>query len=154
MAIVQSGRDCLEIFTGLSYVSQSSMFVDRDHRPLLQSESIAVSSAEAEHYRLASGLSQGLLFKVAFEFFNFGVATSASCDSRSARVMDGNTTQHLDVREPWVLEISGSGVLKLLTIVTDSNKADLGTKPLQGARLNKGLTLKGLEQNHLAKRNT
>ena len=80
-----------------------------------------------------------VFFKVVLEFFHSAVTMSAFCDVRAARGVaprfEVGRIQHLDMRVLWVQEMKASGILEMQTLGTDSNKADLGTKPFQGPRL-------------------
>ena len=70
--------------------SQTSVHITVDGCPMhgysKRQETTALSSAEAEHYALTSGLSLGILFKVVLELFDFHVV-GGSCQrqQRSSR---------------------------------------------------------------------
>ena len=123
--------------------SQTSLHVVCDECPMMglsrRQQVIATSSGEAEYYAMASGLSQGLLFKVVLEYFNFKVVARVLSDSSAARGIvkrEGvGKIKHLSTRVLWAQQVVKLKEFLVSAVPTAENRADLGTKALAGPRL-------------------
>jgi hypothetical protein len=109
---------------------------------------IALSSGEAELIAICRGAASALL---ATQFLRqCGVKTTAvvATDSNAGRAMatriGSGKVRHLDIKHLWVQERVRAAELHVTRVPTEENTADIGTKYLDAARINKLLRIAGL----------
>jgi hypothetical protein len=117
---------------------------------------VTMSSAEAEYVALTETIKEVVWAKrVARQFgFNSQKPTRIYTDSQSAIAMVRNhnfssRTKHIDVRFHYIREQKEKKTIELVYCPTETNIADLMTKPLGGVRTKMLRELAGLNHNEL-----
>ena len=125
--------------------STSGMVVRRGqhlirHSSTLQT-SIGLSSAEAEYYALTKGAAYSLGIQSLFRDWNLELPIELYCDSSSARAFAKRRglgkNRHIDTRYLWLQERIALKHMKLFSVPTVDNPADLFTKCLPKVSLDK-----------------
>eukprot|EP00439_Symbiodinium_sp_Y106_P058823 s779_g8.t1 len=99
---------------------------------------VALSSGEAEFYALTRSAAIGRTTKQIWDVIGFpGLPLVVKTDSTAAKGIAGRKgvgrVKHLlDLRDLWVQDLVARGDLRVEKEPTDTNWADLGTKPLSG----------------------
>ena len=108
---------------------------------------IALSSGEAEFYGVVKASSIGLGCQAVLRDMGVSVQLRVHTDAEAARGIASRVglgkTRHVAVHLLWVQERVRSGDITLLRVRGDSNVADLLTKHLDSAKMNKFLELLG-----------
>ena len=103
------------------------------HSSTLQT-SIGLSSAEAEYYAMTKGAACALGSQSMLRDWKIEVSIELFCDSSSARSFAKRRglgkQRHIDTRYLWLQERVALKHLKVLSVRTDDNPADLFTKAL------------------------
>ena len=99
---------------------------------------IAQSSAEAEFYATASGVSEGILLRKVLAFFGLPlglrVLTDSAANNAMAHRLGVGKVRHLETKVLWLQQLVYQGLLTMTWRAGRFNNADLGTKVLQKAR--------------------
>ena len=117
---------------------------------------VALSSGEAEFYALTRSAAIGRTTKQIWDVIGFpGLPLVVKTDSTAAKGIAGRKgvgrVKHLlDLRDLWVQDLVARGDLRVEKEPTDTNWADLGTKPLSGQRITELLKLMPLHRRGLA----
>ena len=110
------------------------------HSSTLQT-SIALSSAEAEYYALTKGAAYCLGIQSLYADWSMDIQIELFCDSSSARSFAKRRglgkNRHIDTRYLWLQERIALKHLKLFCVLTTENPADLFTKCLPKATMDK-----------------
>lgn len=116
---------------------------------------IALSSCEAEYVALAETCKEVTWIKQIAKEFNITVnpevkvyTDSQSCIALVQNPKQGNRTKHIDLKYHYVKEEVERKNVRLEYVPTESNTADLMTKPLTGRRTEMLRKLAGLTQEH------
>ena len=100
---------------------------------------VAQSSAEAELYATASGVSEGILLRKVLEFVGHTVGLRAITDSSANNAVSHRLgvgkIRHLETKVLWLQDLVYDGRLVMSWIKGQQNQADLGTKVLQKRRI-------------------
>ena len=100
---------------------------------------VAQSSAEAEMYATASGVSEGILLRKVLEFVGHTVGLRAITDSSANNAVSHRLgvgkIRHLETKVLWLQDLVYDGRLVMSWIKGQLNQADLGTKVLQKKRI-------------------
>ena len=110
---------------------------------------IALSSGEAEYYGIVKGASLGMgvrsiLIDLGFGEPKLNVNTDSSAAMGIASRSGLGKTRHIEVHQLWVQEKVKSGTFSMLKTLGLSNPADLMTKHLDIATINKHCQWMGL----------
>ena len=109
---------------------------------------IAQSSAEAEFYASASGVSEGILLRKVLAFFGLPLGLRALTDSAANNAMAHRLgvgkVRHLETKVLWLQQLVYRGLLTMTWKAGRFNNADLGTKVLQKARFQELVEMAGL----------
>ena len=98
---------------------------------------IAQSSAEAEFYATASGVSEGILLRKVLAFFGLPLGLRALTDIAANNAMAHRLVgkvRHLETKVLWLQQLVYRGLLTMTWRAGRFNNSDLGTKVLQKAR--------------------
>lgn len=99
---------------------------------------IAQSSAEAEFYATASGVSEAILLRKVLAFFGLPlglrVLTDSAANNAMAHRLGVGKVRHLETKVLWLQQLVYQGLLTMTWRAGRFNNADLGTKVLQKAR--------------------
>ena len=99
---------------------------------------IAQSSAEAEFYATASGVSEGILLRKVLAFFGLPlglrVLTDSAANNAMAHRLGVGKVRHLETKVLWLQQLVYQGLLTMTWRAGRFNNADLGTKVLRKAR--------------------
>ncbi|CAE8633525.1 unnamed protein product, partial [Polarella glacialis] len=110
---------------------------------------IATSSGGAELYGIGSGVVEGLGVRSLLLELDEEVELTVHFDSSAARTMAQRqglgSMKHVEVKYLWVQQILKMGKAKVKAVRTTENLADIGTKPLDAARLRYLSQLCGLQ---------
>ena len=129
----------------ISRRSTSGMVIRRGahlvrHSSTLQT-STALSSAEAEYYAMTKGAAYSLGIQSLFKDWSLDLGIELYCDSSSARSFAKRRglgkNRHIDTRYLWLQERIALKHLKLFSVPTTDNPADLFTKCLPKATMDK-----------------
>ena len=100
---------------------------------------VAQSSAEAEMYATASGVSEGILLRKVLGFVGHTVGLRAITDSSANNAVSHRLgvgkIRHLETKVLWLQDLVYDGRLVMSWIKGQLNQADLGTKVLQKKRI-------------------
>ena len=100
---------------------------------------VAQSSAEAELYATASGVSEGILLRKVLEFVGHTAGPRAITDSSANNAVSHRLgvgkIRHLETKVLWLQDLVYDGRLAMSWIKGQQNRADLGTKVLQKRRI-------------------
>jgi transposase InsO family protein/predicted aspartyl protease len=117
---------------------------------------VTMSSAEAEYVALTETTKEVVWIKRVAQQFGFDSqkSTKIRTDSQSAIAMVGNhnfssRTKHIDVRFHYIREQKEKKTIELVYCPTETNIADLMTKPLGGVRTKMLRELAGLNRDEL-----
>ena len=109
---------------------------------------IAQSSAEAEFYATASGVSEGILVRKVLAFFGQTLGLRALTDSAANNAMTHRLgvgkIRHLQTKVLWLQQLVYEHQLVMSWKAGRYNNADLGTKVLQKARFQELIGMCGL----------
>ena len=109
---------------------------------------IAQSSAEAEFYATASGVSEGILLRKVLAFFGQTLGLRALTDSAANNAMTHRLgvgkIRHLQTKVLWLQQLVYEHQLVMSWKAGRYNNADLGTKVLQKARFEELIGMCGL----------
>ena len=109
---------------------------------------VAQSSAEAELYATASGVSEGILLRKVLEFVGHTVGLRAITDSSANNAVSHRLgvgkIRHLETKVLWLQDLVYDGRLVMSWIKGQQNQADLGTKVLQKRRIEELCGMVGL----------
>ena len=105
-------------------------------------EPLALSSGEAEFLAIVKGCSMGKQTIQICEGLGMPVSLEILSDSSAARGMcqrqgTGSKVRHMAMKDLWVQEFFRKNEAELKKVLTDDNWADIGTKYLDRARLEK-----------------
>ena len=110
---------------------------------------IATSSGEAEFYALVSGFSRAIGLKQLLDDLRVKVSITVASDSTAGLTMQGRQglgrAKHISVQFIWAQEVLAAGQIRLQKVAGVKNRADLFTKHLTRATLERHL-------NHLGHR--
>ena len=110
---------------------------------------IALSSGEAEFYAIGRGSASALMMKYFLEQVGIEVVAVIQSDSSAARGIASRIgcgkLRHLHIRDLWIQEKVRSGELVLERALTEDNTSDLGTKHIDGRRIEKLVGLAGMK---------
>ena len=105
---------------------------------------IAMSSGEAAFYALVSGFSRALGLRQMLEDLRVPVEISVASDSSAGLPMQGRLglgkAKHIQVQYLWAQEGLAAGRIRLTKVKGELNRADLFTKHLPRATLERHLT--------------
>jgi hypothetical protein len=94
---------------------------------------IATSSGEAELYGIGNALLEALGLRSQLSERGHDMEVHVRCDSSSARAialrLGVGRLKHLDVKLLWIQEVLKQPHMKLTSIKSADNPADIGTKP-------------------------
>eukprot|EP00435_Cladocopium_sp_Y103_P021098 s1207_g5.t1 len=109
---------------------------------------VALSSAEAELYATASGVSEAILLRKVLAFFGYVVGLRAITDSSANNAVSHRLgvgkIRHLETKVLWLQDLVYDGRLVMSWIRGQQNQADLGTKVLQKARIKELCEMAGI----------
>ena len=119
--------------------SQGSGHVEEDGCPLTpfsrRQSCVATSSGMAEYCAMCSTAEELLHLRTILEHFGFSVSDSVAARDIAQRA-GLEKVKALAVKTLWLQEVVRETRLQIKSIASKANKADLGTKVLQVARLN------------------
>ncbi len=102
---------------------------------------VALSSGEAEFYAIGRGAASAIMMRQFFEVVGIEVKAQVNSDSSAARGIatriGSGRVRHLHIRDLWVQERIREGELHLGKVGTEENRSDMGTKYLDGRRIEK-----------------
>ena len=111
-------------------------------------EQVALSSGEAEFYAIGRGAASALMMKYFLEQVGIEVVAVIQSDSSAARGIASRIgcgkLRHLHIRDLWIQEKVRSAELVLERALTEDNTSDLGTKHIDGRRIEKLVGLAGM----------
>ena len=111
-------------------------------------EQVALSSGEAEFYEIGRGAASALMMKYFLEQVGIEVVAVIQSDSSAARGIASRIgcgkLRHLHIRDLWIQEKVRSAELVLERALTEDNTSDLGTKHIDGRRIEKLVGLAGM----------
>ena len=109
---------------------------------------VAVSSAEAELYSMAEGASRGLALQSMLREMSVKVDLVVATDAKAAKTFAATRglgrMRHLEVKDLWIQGLVQSGRLSLEKIRGEVNPADVLTKYLDRATIQRLLALGGI----------
>jgi hypothetical protein len=109
---------------------------------------VAQSSAEAELYATASGVSEGILLRKVLAFFGYTVGlqtiTDSSANNAVSHRLGVGKIRHLETKVLWLQDLVYDGRLVMRWIRGQQNPADLGTKVLQKKRIQELCKMAGI----------
>lgn len=115
-----------------------------DHVSVRQA-SVALSSGEAEYGGIVRGTAGAIETREMLKEAGIDVKIKVRTDSSAARGIchrrGVGRVRHLDVKELWVQEKVQRGELQVDKVDTELNRADIGTKPMEGPKLKRALSL-------------
>ena len=100
---------------------------------------VALSSGEAEYYALTRGVAAGRMSQQIWQIVGYELPLIAKTDSTAgkgiAQRKDVGKLKHLELRELWLQSYVQDGKVQIRKEPTATNVADLGTKALNGPRI-------------------
>jgi hypothetical protein len=109
---------------------------------------IALSSGESEYYAVSKGAALGLFLRALLSDWALQVKLRVGTDSSAAKGFSnkrglGRATRHVQTRFLWVQERVADGDIELFKEATADNVADVLTKPVSHALMQKHLATLG-----------
>ena len=108
---------------------------------------VALSSAEAELYAAVKAGSEGLGVQSLCGDLGVKAEVDLYLDSSSALALTNRSglgrAKHVEIQHLWLQGAVKSGRLTVSKVATEENPADLGTKPLDGRRIERLMLLLG-----------
>ena len=151
MYVFQDKTSTLDIYTDADYAgdleerTSTTCVVPRRGRhviaPHVGTQSVqALSSGEAEFYAMVKGIVIGLFVKNFVKFFEAPPQITILSDSSAARGMIsrlgvGRKAKHIDTQFLFAQQLIYDGTIKVKSVPTAENVADIGTKNLPQARM-------------------
>ena len=138
-AVSRKSKTCVHVYIGdcllYSYTRRQTV--------------VAQSSAEAEFYATASGVSEGILIRKVMAFFEWMLGLRAVTDSAANNAMSHRLgvgkVRHLETKVLWLQQLVYEGKLVMTWKPGRYNNADLGTKVLPKSRLQELVAKVGLK---------
>ena len=100
---------------------------------------VAQSSAEAEYYAAAGGVSEGVLLQKVYGFFNWQLTMRLHMDATAAKGIMARQgvgrIRHLETRTLWLQTLFKERRLEVLKILGTENPIDMATKALPREKL-------------------